>query len=36
MNSEDLDDIIFVFFGDSGFRMADSSRDSLYAPRRFE
>jgi excinuclease ABC subunit C len=36
MNSEDLDDIIFVFFGDGGFRMAESSRDRLYSVRRFE
>ncbi len=36
MNSEDLDDIIFEFFGDCGFRMAESSRDDLYSVRRFE
>jgi excinuclease ABC subunit C len=36
MNSEGLDDIIFIFFGDCGFRTAASSRDSFYSVRRFE
>jgi excinuclease ABC subunit C len=35
MNSEDLDDIILIFFGDGGFRSADSDRTRLLLGREF-
>jgi len=35
MNPEGFDDIIFIFFGDCGFRMADPLRDRQSSVRRF-
>ena len=36
MSAGDFDDIIFLFFGDGGFGMADSSRDEVFSGHRCE
>ncbi|MCU0915457.1 MAG: excinuclease ABC subunit UvrC [Planctomycetes bacterium] len=35
MSAQDFDDIIFVFFGDGGFRMADSTRSQMWIGHQF-